>query len=242
MDNSQFLNVLKNSFLKYLETDSRSDKKLKILHGAIAEDLFSKLQESSDTNDNYSICSLGFGKCKEIEISGRYIDKKVDIVVTKNDIPVTGIAVKYVMRNYKQNSNNYFENMLGETANIRSNRIPYFQILIIPDKLPYFDKNRIIKKWEIIDEKNLKKYIVMSKDNIEAYLHTPNKTLVFIVNISENEECSLSDKDWDYYKNYYETMPFLISTSSKKFDFGSNIVYNNYEEFIKKVVYSILSL
>jgi hypothetical protein len=46
------------------------------------------------------------------------------------------------MQNYSQNSNNYFENMLGETANIRSSNIPYFQIFIIPDEIPYYKKEK----------------------------------------------------------------------------------------------------
>ena len=39
MDNQEFLNVVGNSFKKFLETGSRSNEKLKILHGAIANDL-----------------------------------------------------------------------------------------------------------------------------------------------------------------------------------------------------------
>jgi len=240
MNNSQFLDILKNSFLKYLEKGPRSTEKLKILHGAIAEDLFEKLNGNNETDDNYSVCSLGFDKCKEIKISGRYVDKSVDIAVNKNDIPVAGIAIKYIMSNYKQNSNNYFENMLGETANIRSNRIPYFQILIIPDKMPYFKKDGEIGKWEQIDQKNLKKYMALATDDIDSYCHTPNKTLLFIINLSEDESVSMIDKK--SYKKYYETKPFSISASSKKFDFESNIVYNDYEKFIKKVKHSILSV
>ena len=240
MNNTQFLDVLKNSFLKCLKTSARSNEKLKILHGAIAKDLYEKLDQQRDMADRYSVFSLGFGNGKEIAISGRYVDKTVDIVINKNDVPVAGIAVKHVMSNYKQNSNNYFENMLGETANIRGNRIPYFQILIIPDKMPYYNKNGEIKGWEIINENNLNKYNIMSNDNIETYLHTPNKTLVFIVSISKDKDCLLSDKD--SYKKYYETKPFSVSASSINIEFGCNIVYNNYEKFMRKVIHSILSL
>ena len=59
------------------------------------------------------------------------------------------------MRNYSQNSNNYFENMLGETANIRSNSIPYFQIFIIFDKVPYYEQGGIFKKYDNISRHNL---------------------------------------------------------------------------------------
>ena len=124
MNNTQFLECITKSFLKFLDTGSRSNEKLKILHGAIAKDLSIRL------GDNYQIKSLGFSDNKEGKIKGRYIDKDVDITIYKDSEPIAGIGVKFVMQNYAQNSNNYFENMLGETANIRSNRIPYFQIFI----------------------------------------------------------------------------------------------------------------
>jgi hypothetical protein len=113
---------------------SRSTAKLKPLHGAIAQDIANRL------GNNYIVKSQGYGDDKEASIKGRYVDKMVDITIkdrsTRHD--VAGIAVKFVMQNYSQNSNNYFENMLGETANIRTANCPYFQIFIILDKLPYY--------------------------------------------------------------------------------------------------------
>ncbi|WP_049757049.1 hypothetical protein [Mycoplasma crocodyli] len=102
--------------------------------------------------NDYDVHSLGYGNGKEIKIPGRYIDKTVDITISKNDSVIAGIGVKFVMSNYKQNSNNYFENMLGETANLRSNNIPYFQIFILPELIPYFDKFGNIRSWEKINE------------------------------------------------------------------------------------------
>ena len=81
----------------------------------------------------YKVFSQGYGDDKEKEINGRYYDKKVDITIAYKNKIVAGIGVKFVQQNYAQNSNNYFENMLGETANIRTNKIPYFQIFIISD-------------------------------------------------------------------------------------------------------------
>lgn len=236
MNNSQFLAILKNSFITYLQTGARSNKKLGILHGAISEDLQERLNDN-----NYSVYSLGYGVGKEHKINGRYVDKAVDITITENNSLVAGIAVKYVMSNYSQNSNNYFENMLGETANIRCAKIPYFQIFIIPDKIPYFDKDGGISKWETINEHNLNKYIKLSNDNIDTYLHTPNKTLVFIVHIQDkNAVAKISDKQ--EYENYYLHNEFDMTLSELKFDFGSTIVYNDYDTFIQKVVYAIKSL
>lgn len=76
MNNSQFLTILKKSFITYLETGARSNKKLEILHGAISEDLQERLNDN-----NYKVYSLGFEAGKEKKINGRYVDKAVDITV-----------------------------------------------------------------------------------------------------------------------------------------------------------------
>ncbi len=236
MNNDRFLAILKESFITYLQTGARSNKKLCVLHGAISEDLQERLG-----NKSYSVYSLGYGNGKEHKIQGRYVDKAVDITVKENKKPVAGIAVKYVMSNYSQNSNNYFENMLGETANIRCAKIPYFQIFVIPDKIPYFDKDGDISKWEKINEHNLNKYIKLSNDDVDTFLHTPNKTLVFIVHIQDqNADAKISNKK--EYETYYLKNEFDMTVSNLKFDFGSAIVFNDYDKFIQKVAYAIKSL
>lgn len=236
MNNSLFLTILKKSFITYLQTGARSNKKLEILHGAIAEDLYERLNDG-----NYDVHSLGFGAGKEKKINGRYVDKAVDITISENKKVIAGIAVKYVMSNYKQNSNNYFENMLGETANIRSAKIPYFQIFIIPDSVPYFKKGGEIAKPEKINEHNIKKYIVLSKDDTNEFLHTPVKTLVFIVHIQNNGE-SHKFANKKEYEEFYLNNEFDMTISDLKFDFDNSVIYNDYEKFMEKTVHAIKSL
>lgn len=234
MDNSQFLDCIKNSFLTFLRTGSRSNAKLKILHGKIAEDLANCL------GGDYEIKSLGFADGKEGKIQGRYINKNVDITIYRNNRPIAGIGVKFVMQNYAQNSNNYFENMLGETANIRSNNIPYFQIFIIPEKLPYYKDNGNIDKWETFDQNNINKYITLSTDNIDIYIHTPIKTLIYVLELPNINEIFTKSEYIDSYKNLNN---FELSTSNTNFGtFGDNIILNDYKLFIEKVTHRILSI
>lgn len=120
MTNDELLATLKQAFDTFLRTGSRSNQKLKVLHPKIANDILLQL------GAEYSARSLGIGDEKEALMPGRYFDKKVDITFYKGGLPVAGLGVKMVMQNYAQNANNYFENMLGETANLRSNAIPYF--------------------------------------------------------------------------------------------------------------------
>lgn len=232
MDNQEFLTVVGNSFKKFLETGSRSNEKLKILHGAIAKDLKERL------GTGYSVCSLGIGNGKEEKLDGRYIDKVVDITIKKGQKSIAGIGVKFVMQNYSQNSNNYFENMLGETANIRCANIPYFQIFIIPDTLPYYNKQGLLQKWEEFTLHNAIKYLTLSEDNIQTSIHTPTKTLLFVVHLPEIKKPIIDKYDYvDYYENQTD---FMVRESQTDYgEFSSAVVYNDYEDFVDKVVHYI---
>lgn len=81
----------------------------------------------------------------------------------KGERAVAGLAVKFVMQNYSQNSNNYFENMLGETANIRCGNCPYFQIFIILDKLPYYQRSGELSRWETFTAHNAENMLLFLK-------------------------------------------------------------------------------
>ena len=128
--------------------------------------------------------------------------------------------------------------MLGETANIRCANIPYFQIFIIPDKLPYYKKDGTIQKWEEFTVHNSAKYLTLSKDDIQTSIHTPTKTLLFVVHLPEIQE-EVHDKH--EYTSYYEQRnDFLVSESHADYgDFSSAVVHNDYEDFADKVVHYI---
>ncbi len=234
MTNAAFLEVISNSFNAFIRSGtSRSPQKLKPLHGAIARDLSEKLGKE------YEIKSQGFGNDREGTISGRYIDKKADITVKKGDRIVGGIAVKFVMQNYSQNSNNYFENMLGETANIRCNGYPYFQIFIVLDKLPYYKKDKTLSKWEKFSDHNVCKYVMLSNDDTTKYYHTPNKTLIYVIHIPDNDQLGSVQEYMDYYKQ----LDFKIELSNHRYEqFGSAVILNDYEKFSDKVYHTILAL
>ena len=231
--NAKFLEILHKSFEIYLKTSARSNEKLKILHGFIATALQNLI------GLEYEINSLGFNNNKEISVPGRYMGKKVDITIAKRGRIIAGLAVKFVMSNYSQNSNNYFECMLGETANIRSNNIPYFQIFIIPEKVPYYDKQGVILKFEEITQHNLDKYMNLSNDNTDVYMHTPTKTFVGLVHV---DECPWNIQNFALYKNFYLTHKYSFSYSTRKIIFGNTVVYNDFDAFIKKVAHFILSI
>ena len=161
----------------------------------------------------------------------------MDITVSKNGKPVAGYAVKFVMRNYSQNSNNYFENMLGETANIRSNSIPYFQIFIIFEKVPYYKNGGEFLKYDVISEHNFEKYIALSKDNPDTFYHTPDKTLIVLLNLKEKSvdyKFENSKEYAEYYKSVIDNEGLITYSNKIEDTFDDNVILNNYSDFIKR--------
>lgn len=242
LSNQQFLDKILTSFKEFISCGtSRSTAKLKPLHGAIALDISTLL------GDNYKVYSQGFGDGRERKISGRYIDKMVDITIEdiENQRPVAGIGVKFVMQNYSQNSNNYFENMLGETANIRTINCPYFQIFVILDKLPYYENSGVLKKWEEFTDHNMSKYCKLSADNVETYFHTPNKTLISVIHIEPESPSNIASKRMymDFYKDNIDQLTITNSSHTyKDIVNGGTIIMNDYELFMNKVYHTIKSM
>ena len=228
--NQDFLEVIRASFKEYLNAgNSRSTKKLKPLHGGIAEDI------REIFGSKYTVKSQDNAGGKEGTIKGNYYPKKVDITVCENGNPVAGYAIKFVMRNYSQNSVNYFENMLGETANIRSNGIPYFHVFIIFDQVPHYGNNGTFKGYDVLTKHNLDKYIALSKDDPSKYISAPDKMLFVILRLKEKSSSHAFADETDY-ANYYLSVindADLISYSDKfKGEFGNGVILNDYATFI----------
>lgn len=175
---TKLIQAIKNSFEKYKEYGARSTQKLVPIHKYIAD----TLKEIWDKD--YEICYIGKNN-REATIEGKYYPKDIDIAVLKDKKPVFCLGVKFITSNYKQNANNYFENMMGETANIQANQIPYAHIIIMRYKTPYYLKNDAVtpSKIETINEKDIRKYLRLIYDVPQA--HRPNELCIFLVDINE---------------------------------------------------------
>jgi len=186
-EKTDLISAIELSFQNYRESGARSPKKLIPIHGYFAS-ILSKI-----FGNNYEISYMGENS-KELTVSGKYYPKDIDITVTKNDIPVFCLGIKFITSNYKQNSNNYFETMMGETANIQTSGIPYAQLIIFRARTPYYEKNenRKAKKIETIKDKDMQKYLNLRFDNPQA--HRPNYLGIQFVNIDEkNGKVELTD-------------------------------------------------
>jgi len=239
LNNIDFLEAIRESFRKYLETGtSRSTAKLKALHGYIATSLHEIL------GDKYSISSQGYGDDREENLHGKYYDKKVDISISSDGKHVGGYAIKFVMRNYSQNSVNYFENMLGETANLKANSIPYYQIIILFDKIPYYKSGGDFGHYEIVTEHNLDKYIKISSDNPKKNLFVPNKILIVLVSLKE-KVINYGFRDDNDYSKYYlsiiDDKDLLSYNNTYKNHFGDAVVFNDFKRFMEETSKEIIN-
>ena len=157
----KFLESVGESFRNYNTFGKRSNKRILPIHNFIANTV-----ESIFGNEYEIFCS---GKNSEFKVTGKYYNKNVDITITRNKIPIFCIGVKFITSNFKQNSNNYFEGMLGETANIQSNDVPYAHVFILRTDTPYFDKDGNVKKIESITNNDMNKYVKLLFDNSVAH-------------------------------------------------------------------------
>lgn len=155
------LSAIRDTFYAYNKYGARSNKKLIPIHSWFANTIISGLGKS------YTSMSLGSGK--EYKMEGKYYPKTLDITIFSDKSPIVTISFKFVTSNYAQNSNNYFENLLGETANIRRLGIGFAHFLVLRGHTPYYDKasgnkRGKLKKTEILSEYQIQKYVKLFKD------------------------------------------------------------------------------
>lgn len=215
---SDFLIAIKQSFIAYNKRGgARSNKKLIPIHKFLSETI------SGNLGKNYSIKSLGIGNGKEFKFDGKYMPKNLDVAVFKNDDLVATVSFKFVTSNYKQNANNYFENLLGETANIRRKNVGFAHFFVIRGHTPYFSKNsgnlRGKKvKTEILNENNLRKYVRLFLDI--DFPHKPDLLGIAVLDFDDSGNpyfVNLNDFDFSDQTKLLLRTDFSISTFIGKF-------------------------
>lgn len=186
-----FYEAIKNSYKNYLIYGDRSEEKIKPLHKFLGEAIKSLI------GDKYEVYFLNG---KEVQTEGKYYTKIIDIAIVEKGkevkevrigpkkvfyIPeiLMAISVKFITSNFRQNANNYFENLLGECANLRSKGIKFAHFVVFRDKIPYFERNGKIKTWEQIEDKDIEKYIKLFEE-MEKSFHAPDVIGIEIVNIN----------------------------------------------------------
>lgn len=183
-----FLTAIRDSFYAYNKYGARSNKKLIPIHKWFAEEIVSGL------GSNYTVRSLGHDG--EYEIEGKYYPKILDITIFSNQKPIVTLSFKFVTSNYAQNSNNYFENLLGETANIRRIGVGFGHFLVLRGHPPYYNKaagsqrGKLIKE-EILSEHHIQKYVKLFKDS--DFPHKPDVLGMAIIDFDTRGNPNFTD-------------------------------------------------
>ena len=125
-----------------------------------------------------------------MKIDGKYYPKNVDVVISKNDINVGVVSVKFPLQSYRKNKINMFENQLGETANLRMNNLVFGHLCVLPIPLPDISQKKV-KKLEIIKDDIIGLYAALASDFRSE--HAPDVQSVVLAKIFFKEAFNWKD-------------------------------------------------
>ena len=74
--------------------------------------------------------------------------------------------------------------MVGECFNIQAMDIPFCHVFVIRDKIPYYNRDRKVQKYEQFTQHNLDKYLKLNKFNDKG---APSKLSMSIIHIDGDE-------------------------------------------------------
>lgn len=163
-----------------LQHGVHSKQKTKVLHGWVQDELMLEL------GDDYDFVGQSRESAREAEVPGMYYDKKVDILVSRDEQNLGVISVKFVISNYQQNSINYFEQQVGETANLRRGNIVYGNLFCITNPIRYKKRSGEIGRLERIRDHNIQRYLRLRADY--EHIHAPDEMAIGIVDLDDNAD------------------------------------------------------
>ena len=234
--NQRFFRAVESSYHNYMQHGSRSNKKLKPLHGWIQSELGEAL------GSDYRLEGISETSSKERSVEGWYYKKNSDVVVSKDGIDLGVVSVKFPVQSYKKNKINLFETQLGETANLRMNDIVFGNFLVLPVPLPNLSRGQI-NRYEIITNDVIDLYVRLARDYRNR--HAPNVQAVAItkINIRDNavtsvkfadrSEVSLNDDNWGHLtstlsiRRFFNLMHKKIETKYEELSTVSNQLCNS---------------
>ena len=80
--------------------------------------------------------------------------------------------------------------------------------------------------------------MTLSKDDFQFSIHTPVKTLLYVIHLPETDLSVDNKKSYQAYYNRIES--FQIKESNMQYgEFSNAVIYNDYEDFVNKLVHYI---
>ena len=171
----RFLQAMQESYEKVLEFGVRSNQKTRVLHGWVQDELRREL------GNEYVFTGQTPDNTKEAKVSGMYYDKDVDVLIERDGQELGVVSVKFVISNYWQNSVNYFEQQVGETANLRRKNIVYGNLFCVTNPIPYNTRSGSRARLEKLRDHDVQRYVRLRADHEHA--HAPDEMAVGIVDV-----------------------------------------------------------
>ena len=171
----RFLDAMRQSYQKVLDYGVRSKEKTKVLHGWVQDEMRREL------GDEYAFTGQTPYTTKEAKVRGMYYDKDVDVLIARDGQELGVINVKFVISNYWQNSVNYIEQQIGETANLRRRNIVYGNLFCVTNPIPYKNRRGEITRLERLRDHDVLRYAKLRTDHEHA--HAPDEMAIGIVDI-----------------------------------------------------------
>ncbi len=171
----RFLEATQSSYQMVLEHGVRSNAKIRVLHGWVQDEL------NRELDDAYVFTSLTPDNGSEAKVEGMYYGKNVDILVTRGEHELGVINVKFVISNYWQNAVNYFEQQIGETANLRRRNIVYGNLFCLTNPIPYNRRSGDVSRYENLRERDVQRYAKLRADHEHA--HAPDEMAIGVVDL-----------------------------------------------------------
>ncbi|WP_338972033.1 hypothetical protein [Spiroplasma endosymbiont of Panorpa germanica] len=219
--------------------NSRSSQKVDGIHERISQDLDFIL------GSDYMIRTKKTTG-NEVNVKGAYVNKNVDIAIERiSDKKIVAvIEVKMHLSSISKNLSNNFENLLGQSANMRSVNIPFFQVSFLNAEAPVFSLTNDLKM-ETINLKWVNRYLNLSFANSKDLKHVPDCTLIFAFNLLKSGGQCKNKRDY----NRFIDESFLKKENSiqkykldQNLKFGPNVIFNEYLDFLVNVVNKIRGL
>ena len=192
----RFLQATQASYEMFLEHGPRSTEKLKVFHGWVQDELKREL------GDEYNFTGYTPDDGKEALISGLYYDKRVDVLISRGGQELGVVSIKFVISNYWQNSVNYLEQQLGETANLRRKNIVYGNLFCVTNPIPYNRRSGEIARYEHLREHDIQRYARLVSDR--GHAHAPDEMAIGIVDLDIQRNAISGITDVSTLKNITE--------------------------------------
>lgn len=180
----RFLAAMQESYRMVLRHGVRSNEKTKVLHGWVQDELRREL------GDGYTFTGQSPVSAQEAGVVGMYYDKNVDVLVARDGEELGVISVKFVISNYWQNSVNYLEQQIGETANLRRRNIVYGNLFCVTNLIPYKNRAGQIVRREAIRDNDIQRYARLRADH--EHIHAPQEMAIGIVELDTDANAIIS--------------------------------------------------